>query len=110
LNHDNDYNERHLLDQATGGSMSIAQTVLVFVGIPALIILVIAGLTLGPSAVRAPRYRPGSPWQYKPVWYLPHPEHSGPISELHASGGTLAVTGSVIEDPAQATGGASGEW
>jgi hypothetical protein len=90
--------------------MSIAQTVLVFVGIPALTILVIAGLTLGPGAMRSPRYRPGSPWTYKAVWYLPHPQHAGSVSELHASGGTLAVTGRVIDVPAEPTGGASGEW
>ncbi len=94
--------------------MSIAETVLVFVGIPLGGFALLALLTLAPGAVRAPRYRPGSPWQYKPVWYLPHPEHGGPVSSLAAAdtteaGERLAVTGAV-SSPAQASGGASGEW
>lgn len=94
--------------------MSIVETVLIFVGVPAALFAVFAVLTLGPGAVRAPRYRPGSPWEYKPVWYLPHPAHSGPVSQLQSAGaleaGTkLAVHGAVAE-PAQASGGASGEW
>ncbi len=94
--------------------MSIAETVLVFAGIPLLVFGLFAAVTLGPGAVRAPRYRPGSPWEYKPVWYLPHPEHSGPVSSLGAVGqleaaSRLAVTGAV-ENPVEASGGASGEW
>lgn len=94
--------------------MSIAQTVLVFVGIPLVASILLAAVTLGPGSVRAPRYRPGSSWDYKPVWYLPHPAHEGPISQLHAgdaaaASAQLAVTGSVA-NPVQASGGASGEW
>jgi hypothetical protein len=94
--------------------MSIVETVLVFVGIPAGLFAVFAVLTLGPSAARAPRYRPGAPWPYKPVWYLPHPEHSGPVSSLQSAGtaeagARLAISGAVAE-PIKASGGASGEW
>ena len=94
--------------------MSIVETVVVFVGIPAALFAVFAALTLGPGAVRAPRYRPGSPWTYKPVWYLPHPAHSGPVSSLQSAGALeasakLAVHTTVAE-PATAAGGASGEW
>ncbi|MGX7679144.1 aa3-type cytochrome oxidase subunit CtaJ [Jatrophihabitans sp. DSM 45814] len=94
--------------------MSIVETVLVFVGIPAGVFAVFAIVTLGPGAVRAPRYRPGSSWDYKPVWYLPHPEHEGPVSSLQSAntleaGTRLAVSGAVAE-PAKASGGASGEW
>jgi hypothetical protein len=94
--------------------MSIVETVLVYVGIPAAAFALFAVIVLGPGAARAPRYRPGSPWDYKPVWYLPHPAHSGPVSELQATGAAqassrLAVTGNVT-DPVEASGGASGEW
>jgi hypothetical protein len=94
--------------------MSIVQTVLVFVGIPAGAFALIALVTLGPGSARAPRYRPGSPWEYQPVWYLPHPAHKGPISELQSAGtaeagAKLAVTG-IVAEPAQASGGASGDW
>lgn len=96
--------------------MSIPQTVLVFVGIPALIILVIVILVIGPTELRKPsRYRPGRPWPHKPAWYLPHQivaakqNHVGP----HA-----ALTGSLASEPKLPThprsavpvGGASGEW
>jgi hypothetical protein len=94
--------------------MSIVETVLIFVGIPLGVFLLFALLTLGPGAARAPRYRPGSPWNYRPVWYVPHPDHDGPVSTLQAYGSSaastrLAVRGAV-EQPAKASGGASGEW
>jgi hypothetical protein len=94
--------------------MSIVETVLVYVGIPAAAFALFALIVLGPGAVRAPRYRPGSSWDYKPVWYLPHPVHSGPVSELRSAGAEqpnarLAVTGT-LPNPVEASGGASGEW
>jgi hypothetical protein len=94
--------------------MSIVETVLVFVGIPLTGFAMLALMVLGPSAARAPRYRPGSPWSYRPVWYLPHPAHSGPVSSLQSAGALeaskkLAVHGQVAQ-PVEASGGASGEW
>ncbi|HEX8767653.1 MAG TPA: hypothetical protein VF714_04740 [Jatrophihabitans sp.] len=101
--------------------MSIVQTALVFVGIPAAVVLVVAAVVFGRANERTPRYRPGGPWQFNPVWYLPHPEHTGPVSSLHSgepdhpagaldSAGTRpALSGRLIE-PATASGGASGEW
>jgi hypothetical protein len=76
--------------------MSVVQTVLVFVGIPAAIVAFLFLAVYGKSFVRQPnRYRPGRPWTFEPSWYVPHPDavaHSGDSS------GTTAV------------GGASGEW
>jgi hypothetical protein len=86
--------------------MSVVETVLVFVGIPLGASAVLALAVLGPAAARTPRYRPGNGWDYDPVWYLPHPEHAGPVS---ATAGRLELQGSVAE-PARPTGGASGEW
>ena len=81
--------------------MTVVQTVLVFVGIPAGIVALLGLAVYGKTLVRQPnRYRPGKAWTYPPSWYVPHPDavvsHSG-----SASGGASATT---------AVGGASGEW
>ena len=58
--------------------MTVAETLLVFAGIPLLIIAVLAVLTLRPDkGHKRLRYKPGQPWEYPPVWYEPHPESSG---------------------------------
>jgi hypothetical protein len=76
--------------------VSVVQTVLVFVGIPAAIIAFLFLAVYGRSLVRQPnRYRPGRPWTYGPSWYVPHPE-----AVAHTGGQT----------PTTAVGGASGEW
>ena len=76
--------------------MSVVQTVLVFIGIPAGIIAVIALGVYGKSIVHQPnRYRPGKAWDYPPAWYVPHPD---------------AVVGQGGGSPTTAVGGASGEW
>jgi len=84
--------------------MTIVQTVLVFVGIPAAIIAVLTLLVYGKSLIRQPnRYRPGKPWTYPDQWFVPHPEavgHSGSV-RAQIEGGTTSTT---------AVGGASGEW
>lgn len=86
--------------------MTVVETVLVFAGIPLGALLLISAAVLGPGAARAPRYRPGGKWEYRPVWYLPHPEHEGPVSTMT---GVRALAGTVAE-PVTASGGASGEW
>jgi hypothetical protein len=44
-------------------------TLLIFVGVPALLFLVIALLVSAPSMARGPRYRPGLGWWAAPVWF-----------------------------------------
>ncbi len=76
--------------------VTVVQTLLVFVGIPAGIVLLIFLAVYGRSLTRQPnRYRPGKPWDYAPSWYVPHPE---------------VVVSSPQKEPTTATGGASGEW
>lgn len=77
--------------------MTVWQTLLVFVGIPAGIVLLIALAVYGKSMMRQPnRYRPGKAWDYPPSWYVPHPD---------------AVVGSERDaSSTTAVGGASGEW
>jgi hypothetical protein len=57
--------------------VTIVETVLIFVGIPALAYVVLTVLVFGPGYARAPRYRPGRPWDHPAVWYLPRPEQPG---------------------------------
>lgn len=105
--------------------MSVVQTLLVFVAIPAAGYVLLAILVYGPSAGRAPRYRPGRGWSYEPVWYVPQPRSSPPASSGSAAVGAGAsrpalgtaagsagpVAGSAAPArPATARGGASGSW
>jgi hypothetical protein len=72
--------------------VNLAETLLVFAGIPLAIIAVLALLIFVPAARnRRPRYKPGQPWDHAPVWYEPHPEHA-PAS---GHGETLAIGSSV---------------
>ncbi|WP_341721375.1 hypothetical protein QQG74_25560 [Micromonospora sp. FIMYZ51] len=93
---------------------------LVFVGIPAAVVLVIAGLVYAGSHGRgggAKRYRPGRPFDFTPVWFLGRPE------ELADSAGAALAAGAQapaltshkqqqagVEAPAGGTGGASDRW
>lgn len=85
--------------------MSVVQTILVYVLIPAAIYGVIALMTLWPKFARAPRYRPGQPWTYEPVWW----SASGVVDPRQTG------TPSAAEQPAEPTmstarGGARGNW
>jgi hypothetical protein len=100
--------------------LSVTDTVLVFVGIPAVVVLVIAGLVYAGSRSGgggAKRYRPGRPFSFTPVWFLGKPE------ELADSAGTALAAGAQapalssrkqeqagVEAPAGGTGGASDRW
>ncbi len=99
--------------------MTIPETLLTFVGAPALIVAVITTAALGPSAMKAPsRYRPGRPWTHAPAWFIPHPvtpteprAHAGGHSQLTAPHPPPAIASRDVEaGAAQAAGGASGEW
>ncbi|RLP98099.1 hypothetical protein [Micromonospora sp. CV4] len=98
---------------------------LVFVGIPAAAVLVIAGLAYAGSRGAgsagggggSKRYRPGRPFDFTPVWFLGRPE------QLADSAGTALAAGAQapaltshkleqasVEAPAGGTGGASDRW
>ena len=84
--------------------MTVIQTLLVFVGIPAGIVALIYLAVFGKSLTRQPnRYRPGKPWPYEPTWYVPHPDAVVQAVPVHRQlEGVQAAT--------TAVGGASGEW
>jgi hypothetical protein len=97
------------------------ETVLVFAGIPIGVAVVVAGFVYTGSARRGRRYRPGRPFDFRPVWFLSAPESSAETgAQPHALTGqpsrpALAAGGAnewPPTDPAQqvATGGASDRW
>ncbi|HJQ45511.1 MAG TPA: hypothetical protein VJ870_04175 [Amycolatopsis sp.] len=80
--------------------MNIVETILVFALIPAAIYGVIALWTLRSKFAATPRYRPGQPWGYAPIWWSGNPAGVGahrPVSSGEAAPGTAA-------------GGARGSW
>ncbi|MDP9117010.1 MAG: hypothetical protein M3O28_07085 [Actinomycetota bacterium] len=83
--------------------MTIVQTVLVFIGIPAAVILALTFAVYGKSMLHQPnRYRPGRPWNYEPAWFVPHPDAVLSVASTHKQ-----IAGSTRST---AVGGASGEW
>ncbi|SCL17894.1 hypothetical protein GA0070616_1382 [Micromonospora nigra] len=111
---------QHLFFRLGALGLSVTETLVVFVGIPAAVILVVAGLAYvggGGSGGGAKRYRPGRPFDFTPVWFLGRPE------QLADSAGTALAAGAQapaltsrkqeqagVEPPAGGTGGASDRW
>jgi len=108
--------------------VSVLETVLIFVGAPAAVIAVVAGLVYGGSR-RGRRYRPGRPFEFMPVWFLSSQAQASGAG--HSAGDDRrAVTGTaeraalpartpagedgpepaVAAAPHGATGGASDRW
>ena len=85
--------------------MNVAETILVFVGIPLAFVLLLALLIFLPGGRKRPRYKSGQPWEHEPVWYEPHPEH-GPAA-AHGNPGhegqTKAIGSSVYGEPTDAS-------
>jgi len=113
--------------------VSVAETLLVYVGIPLAVILVIAALTFLPGGRKRPRWKSGQPWAHDPVWFEPHPEATGTghgETDGHGDGhaalpgghGATALTAGSHSEAAGATpvsatpvsagplGGARGTW
>jgi hypothetical protein len=55
--------------EVAGQGLSAIETLLIYLGAPALLFLVIALLVMAPSISRGPRYRPGLGWWAAPVWF-----------------------------------------
>ncbi len=88
----------------TVSRMTIVETVLIFAGVPAAIVAVLAAGVFGRSAMHQPnRYRPGRPWTFAPAWYVPHPD-------ALPEGGAPRTAIEGARSATKAVGGASGEW
>jgi hypothetical protein len=87
-------------------------SLLVFVGIPALVVAVVALLVFASSIANGPRYRPGLSWWAPPVWIngptttKPNPANLPDLPELTGAPAT-ATAGTGV---ARTTGGASASW
>lgn len=89
--------------------MTVAETLLVFVGAPLAVVLAMALLIFVPGGRKRPRYKPGQPWPYAPVWYEPHSGHAPAAGH---GGETQAIGSSVYgerhgDDDAEQTHGAT---
>ncbi len=83
------------------GGVSVLETILVYVLIPAGIFLLIALLAARKGLTRRTRYRPGDPWTYPPVWWSANPAGA----ELPEVGAHADATQS-----GSSRGGADGSW
>lgn len=79
--------------------MSVVETVLIFVGFPALIIAILAVLTIGRGAKTPGRFKLGETWTGQPMWFVGHPRPHGTHEAPEADTSTDTVKG-----------GASGSW
>ena len=83
--------------------VNVVQTILIYAVIPLAIYGLVALLTLRDKATRAPRYRPGQPWSYAPVWWTANPAgtgaHAATVPQVSGKGGRRT-----------AKGGARGSW
>jgi hypothetical protein len=86
-------------------AVTVAETLLVYAGVPLAIIAVLALLIFWPRGRKRSRYKSGQPWNHAPVWYEPHPE--GPAGGHGGGGfgagvpgaGTQAIGSSVYGEP-----------
>jgi hypothetical protein len=80
----------------TTSGISLGETLLLYVLVPAVIIFAIAALVWLPGMVKADRYRPQRGWSAAPVWFAGPPD---PVAAVETA------------DPGSAVrGGASGSW
>jgi hypothetical protein len=79
-----------------GDSISFGTAALIYVGIPIGLFLLITLLTVTPSLLRRPRYRPGRAWNYEPLWFAGPDD---PDTALRSA-----------RPHATSRGGASAEW
>jgi len=94
--------------------VTIVQTVLVYVVIPAAVLVLFAALTLWPKAHKSTRYRSGEGWDHAPVWWAANPD-GVPNEAVATTPGAHALGSGTHERSAGAVagvvgGGARGTW
>ncbi len=90
--------------------MSIGETLLIFGGIPLAVIAVVSGWAFAANARSAPRYRPGRPFTFTPVWYLADaPPEQAEHTPAPAIGAGVRRPVPVVRRPTE-SGGARGTW
>jgi len=77
--------------------IGLVNALLLFGGIPLAIVGLVALLVVVGGLRHRPRYRPGRPWDFDPIWFAGPADPNAAVAAARASG---RVTG----------GGASAEW
>ncbi len=86
-------------------------TVLVFVGIPLLVMAVVGLLVFAGTIASGPRYRPGLSWWAPPVWIGgPQGVDGDPVDVPELEAGPTSGTATTARTTARTTGGASASW
>jgi hypothetical protein len=78
-----------------GPGLSVLQTLLIFVGIPAAIFVAVVIIVTATSSSHGPRYRPGLGWWAAPVWFNGPDDADGAVRRA---------------EPTTGGGGASARW
>lgn len=81
--------------------MTVWETIAIFVLIPLALYGVLTLFTLWPKFAGRTRYRPGSAWDYEPVWWAGNPDGVGLLAPRPDVSQTAGST---------ARGGARGNW
>jgi hypothetical protein len=82
-----------------GSTLSLAASLMLYIGIPVVFASIIAAVVWLPGAVRSHRYRPAKGWTAPPVWFAGPVEGDAAVAAA-AAGGSDGIT----------RGGASGNW
>ncbi|MGH8792266.1 MAG: aa3-type cytochrome oxidase subunit CtaJ [Stackebrandtia sp.] len=96
--------------------MTVLETVLTFVGIPAAVVVLVVGLVYFPGSSSHKRYRPGREYDFAPVWYLARPEKvsvagaADHVARAEADADLKILESSASQARAGNKGGASGNW
>lgn len=98
--------------------MSAIETALIFGGIPLAVVAIVFVLVFATGSRPTPRYRPGRPYNFTPVWYLaPHEgneDHREARAIQKAGAGLLLPPGEAGVPEAvrhqMVKGGARGSW
>jgi hypothetical protein len=91
--------------------LSITETVLVFVGIPALVVAAVYAMVYATTARRvSKRYRPGRPFTFAPVWFLASTVDAGTDRPALGAGTQReALPGPILAQAADHRAGSPGE-
>ncbi len=90
--------------------LTTLQQVLVFAGIPGLVVLIAALAILAPGWTRAGRYRPGDSWNYEPVLINASVETDVKTAIAVVASSDLEVSGRSAALLVREEGGASARW
>lgn len=92
--------------------MSAVDVILVFAGIPLLVIAFVWSWILLTSSSGNGRYHLGQPWDSQPLWFVGHPK--GGVSThpalIESDRVAQSQAGESTESGAAVQGGASGSW